>query len=101
MNNSRHVKKLLSVFDLPDYGPPGLPERPSIRIMFLYDEEANIKEFKILKKNITADEDSRIRTWLRENVDHLFFPARGDVRPLPGLREIPAGMEGLRQGSPR
>ena len=90
MNNPRHVKRLLSVFDLPDCGSSGLPEGTSTRVMYFYDEEAKIKEFRILGKNITVDEDTRIKAWLNENVDHAApFPDSRGHGPVARFREDP------------
>jgi hypothetical protein len=91
MNNQRHVKKLLSVFDLQDCPSLRLPKGVSSRVMFHYDEKANIKEFKILNRNITGDEDSRIRKWLHEHTDHMdHFPCWGGFGPDNGSAKKPS-----------
>ena len=46
-----------------------MPENASARIMLVYDKANNVKEFKILDSSITEDVDSKIRSWLEENIE--------------------------------
>lgn len=49
MVNKRHVKRLMSVFDLSDCESLKFPKGASSRVMLLYDEEENRKEFARLR----------------------------------------------------
>ncbi len=69
MEKRRDVVRLLSIFDLNTNRTPCLPENTSTRIMLVYDKVNNVKEFKILGSGITEDVDSRIKSWLEENID--------------------------------
>lgn len=69
MEKRRDVVRLLSIFDLNTNRTPCLPENTSTRIMLVYDKVNNVKEFKILDSGITEDVDSRIKSWLEENID--------------------------------
>ena len=68
MAKQRYVDKLLAVFDLNTCQALGLPEGMSTQVMFLYDREANVKEFSLLDNEIAKDVNSRITSWLNENV---------------------------------
>jgi len=69
MEKERHVNKLLSVFDLSDCRYPGLPKGALGRVMFAYDEREDLKEFKILSREMPEEIRSRIILWLQNNVD--------------------------------
>ena len=63
------IVRLLSIFDLNTNKTPCLPENTSARIMLVYDKANNVKEFKILGPGIAEDVDSKIRSWLEENIE--------------------------------
>ena len=69
MEKRRDVVRLLSIFDLNTNKTPCLPENTSARIMLVYDKVNNVKEFKILGSGITEDVDSKIRSWLEDNIE--------------------------------
>lgn len=69
MERKRHVSKLQLVFDLPDCEDTGLPKGASGRVMFIYDEKENLKEFTILTREIPEKIKNRIKSWLEDNID--------------------------------
>ena len=68
MAKERYVDKLLAVFDLNTCQALGLPEGVSTQVMFLYDRETDVKEFNLLDTEMTKDMNSRITSWLNENI---------------------------------
>jgi hypothetical protein len=69
MEKRRDVVRLLSIFNLNTKKAPCLPENTLARIMLIYDKVNNVKEFKVLGSGITEDVDSKIRSWLEENIE--------------------------------
>ena len=69
MEKRRDVVRLLSIFDLNTNRTSCLPENTSARIMLIYDKMNNVKEFKILGSGRTEDVDSKIKSWLEENIE--------------------------------
>jgi hypothetical protein len=69
MEEKRHVSKLQSVFDLSDCGDLSLPAGSLGRIMFVYDEKKNLREFTILSKEIPEEIRRNIKSWLEKNID--------------------------------
>ena len=67
MEAKRHVKNLMSVFDLSDCENLQFPESAQGRVMLFYDEEKNRKEFKLLNKTIPKNMRGRITSWLENN----------------------------------
>jgi hypothetical protein len=68
MAKQRYVDKLMAVFDLNTRQASGLPECVSTQVMFLYDRETDVKEFSLLDSEMTKDMNSRITSWLNENI---------------------------------
>ena len=69
MEKKRHVSKLQSVFDLSDCGDTSLPGGAIGRVMFVYDEKEDLKEFTLLAREIPEEIRNRITSWLEENID--------------------------------
>ncbi len=68
MAKQRDVDKLLAIFSLPACQAFGLPDGVSTQVMFVYDREANLKEFNLLDNEMTRDMNSRITSWLKEHI---------------------------------
>lgn len=68
MAKQRHVDKLLAVFELNTCQALGLPEGVPTQVMFLYDRETDVREFSLLDSKMTKDMNSRITSWLNENM---------------------------------
>ena len=69
METKRHVKRLMSVFDLSDCEGLEFPKSAPGRVMLLYDEEENRKEFKLLNNTIPEKMRGRITSWLEDHFD--------------------------------
>jgi hypothetical protein len=69
MAKERHVDKLMSVFSLTVGEDVDLPENVSTQVLFVYNREANVKEFNLIDKELTEDATRRIKSWLEKNVD--------------------------------
>ena len=69
MEAKRHVRNLMSVFDLSDCEDLKFPESAQGRVMLFYDEEKNRKEFKLLNKTIPKNMRGRITSWLENHFD--------------------------------
>ena len=69
MEKKRHISKLQSVFDLSHCGTPQLTDSTLGRVMFIYDEKENLREFTLLNRGIPKEIKSRIVSWLEENID--------------------------------
>ena len=69
MEKKRYVSKLQSIFDLSDCGDTSLPGGAIGRVMFVYDEKKDLKEFTLLTREIPDEIRNRITSWLKENVD--------------------------------
>ncbi len=69
MEKKRHVSKLQTVFDLSDCGDTSLPGVFFGRVMFVYDEKENLREFTILNREIPEEIRNSIKLWLDENID--------------------------------
>jgi hypothetical protein len=69
MEKKRHVSKLQTVFDLSGCGDSSLPGGSFGRVMFVYDEKKNLKEFTILNRRIPEEIQSSIKSWLNKNID--------------------------------
>jgi hypothetical protein len=69
LEEDRHIEKLVSVFDLALVAKMGLQENTPIRVMLIYDQKNNKKEFTLLNKRITPDQNQTILAWLEENID--------------------------------
>jgi hypothetical protein len=67
MRRTESVDRLMSIFDLPNCVNFQLPENVSARVMFTYDRNKNIKEFKILNRSLPEELAGRIRSWLEVN----------------------------------
>ena len=68
MGTPRHVDNLLSVFDLTACKALDLPESVSRRVIFIYDRKQNIRRFIITGNEVSSDVDSKLRSWLEENI---------------------------------
>ena len=69
MAKERHVDKLMSVFSITIGEDLGLPENVSTQVVFVYNREANVKEFNLIDKELSEDVTGRITSWLEKNVD--------------------------------
>ena len=69
MEEKRHVSKMQSVFDLSHCGVPNITDGTSGRVMFIYDEKENLKEFILLNGGIPENVRNEIISWLEENID--------------------------------
>ena len=69
MEKRREVVRSLSVFNLNAKKSPNLPENTSARIMFLYDKQNNIREYKILDSAMTEEKGRQIRSWLEDHIE--------------------------------
>ncbi len=69
MEKKRHISKLQSVFDLSHCGGTSIPGNALGRVMFVYDEKENLREFTILNREIPEKIRNRIVSWLEENID--------------------------------
>jgi hypothetical protein len=69
LEKKRHVSKLQTVFDLSDCGDSSLPGGSFGRVMFVYDEKENLREFTILNREIPEEIRGRIKLWLDKNID--------------------------------
>ena len=69
MEKERCVDVLFSVFSLKIGKALDLPRNLSVQVMFLYDREQNLREFRLLDKRLTKDMNTRITSWLEENAD--------------------------------
>lgn len=69
MERKRDIVSLLTIFNLKTRKIPFLPENTSTRIMLVYDKRKNVKKFRVLASSMTEDMDSRIRSWLEENIN--------------------------------
>jgi hypothetical protein len=68
MDYHRQVKKAMSVFDVTIGKALNLEECLCTRVLLIYDEQNNKREFKVLDPMMTRDLSSRIETWLANNV---------------------------------
>ena len=75
MEAKRHIKKLMSVFDLTDCEGLEFPEGASGRVMLLYDEEENKKEFTLLNRTIPNKARKEITSWLENHLDVYDLPS--------------------------
>ncbi|MDY6879947.1 MAG: hypothetical protein V2J25_15350 [Desulfatiglans sp.] len=69
MEEKRHISKLQTVFDLSECGDLSVPENTLGRVLFVYDEQRDIREFKILNREMPIEMQSHIKLWLEENMD--------------------------------
>ena len=69
MEEKRHVSKMQSVFDLSDCVDSSIPGGSMGRVMFLYDEKKNLREFTILSRGTPEEIQINIKTWLENNID--------------------------------
>lgn len=69
MAKERHVDKLMSVFSLTVGEDLDFPENVSTQVVFVYNREANVKEFNLIDKELTEDATRKITSWLEKNVD--------------------------------
>lgn len=68
MERRRQVKRLLSVFDIINHSILSLPKSSSIRVMYEYDEKADIQKIEILDRDITKESCDQIVDWLKNNI---------------------------------
>jgi len=68
MGTPRHVNNLLSVFDLTACKALDLPENVSRRVIFIYDRKQKLKKFIITGNEVPNDIDSKLISWLEENI---------------------------------
>jgi hypothetical protein len=69
MAKERHVDKMMSVFSLTVGEDLDFPENVSSQVLFVYNREANVREFDLIDKELTEDATRRITSWLEKNVD--------------------------------
>ena len=69
MGKKRTIHALLSVFDLKIIDCSNLEELASARIVFLFDQDRNLKEFSMVDSKMPHEFQDRLRTWLEKNMD--------------------------------
>ena len=69
MDKKRHISKLQSVFDLSDCRGLTLPGGSIGRVLFVYDEEKNLREFTILNRDMPEKMQNSVKLWLEKNID--------------------------------
>ena len=69
MDKKRLVHQMSSIFELSDCENLDVKRDIMSRVMFLYDEKQNIKEFRLLNENIPDDLRDKIISWLDQNID--------------------------------
>jgi len=69
LEKKRDIDRLLSIFDLKIQKALNLPESVSTRVLFIYDKEGSVKEFKLLSKDLSKEMDTRITAWLMKNMN--------------------------------
>jgi hypothetical protein len=69
MGTERTIHTLLSVFDLKIIDGSNLEELASARIVFVSDQNKNVREFSIVDSKMPHEFQDRLRTWLEKNMD--------------------------------
>ena len=62
------IQKMMAIFDVRIGEALDLRVHMTIRVMFIYDEEKQIKEFRILDNNITPETKLKIHGWLQKTI---------------------------------
>ena len=62
------IHKVMSVFDMRIGNVLDLPDHITIRVMFIYDKESQIKEFRVLDNSISPETKLKIHGWLQEMI---------------------------------
>ena len=62
------IQKMTSIFDIRIGKALDLHIHMTIRVMFIYDKEKQIKEFRILDNSITPETKLKIHRWLQETI---------------------------------
>lgn len=63
----RYINRLYSVFDLPKEGELSVEGNEPARVMMHYDRELNLKEFKVLNRDLHPEAIKKITLWLQKN----------------------------------
>lgn len=67
----RQLDTLMSIFDLKIHRVLRLDKGVSARVLYYYDKDRNIRRFKVLSRDMSAEVHARITSWLEENLpDH-------------------------------
>ena len=69
MGSERTINTLLSVFDLRIIDGANLEELASARIVFIFDQGKNLREFSIVDSKMPHEFQDKLRTWLEKNMD--------------------------------
>ncbi len=98
MAKKRRVERACSTFDLTIGKEINLTRKLKTRIMLIYDQKQNQKDFIVLDRKIPQEINGRIRAWLDHHVDvvhilhgsnenHIYAEEMAAPDVFPGLKE--------------
>jgi len=87
----RSVDTLMSIFDLKIHRALQLEKGISARVFYWYDKKTDVRQFRVLNRKLSNEIQSRITTWLTENVSEHEVIARLVANEMDADRMCPEG----------